>query len=66
MNLNNKNSITKNIKRLLMFKTVNKIHGIIENEKKQKKSDKMHVLVIVSAATLAFVITLFVFSIFKI
>ena len=66
MNLNNQNSITKNIKRLLMFKTVNKIRGIIENEKKQKKSDKIHVLVILSAATLAFVITLFVFSIFKI
>ena len=66
MNLNNKNSITKNIKRILMIKTVDKIHGIIENEKKQNKSDKMHVLVIVSAATLAFVITLFIFSIFKI
>ena len=66
MKSNNKNRITENIKRILMFKTVDKIHNIIETEKKQKKSDKIHVLVIVCAAVLAFVLTLFVFSILEI
>lgn len=66
MTSNKKDNITKNIKRLLMFKSLDKIHGIIEKEKKQRKSDKIHVVIIISAAIVAFVITLFIFSILKI
>jgi len=49
-NSNNSNeTIDKNIKRILMFKGINKIHDIINKEKQQQKSDKVHILVIIIA-----------------
>ena len=49
-NSNNSNeTIDKNIKRILMNKGINKIHDIINKEKQQQKSDKVHILVIIIA-----------------
>jgi len=66
MDEGSKNKIKDNIDKLLMFKAINKIQNIVEKEKQQKKSDKVHVIVIVMAFLLSLIITFFVFSIIKI
>lgn len=61
-----KEKMSKNIKRVLMFKAIGKIQDIIDKEKEQKKSDKMHVMVIITAFILALALTFILFSIIKI
>lgn len=56
------NQIEKNTKRVLMFKAINKIHSIIDKEKQQNKSDKMHVLFILGALVLSLVLTYIIIS----
>jgi len=49
--------IEKNNRQVLMLKAINKIHSIIDKEKRQKKSDKVHVLFILGALVISLVLT---------
>jgi len=55
--------IDKITRRVLMFKTIKKIHSIIDKEKQQHKSDKMHVLFILGALVLSLILTYIVISV---
>lgn len=61
-----KEKLKKNIKSILMFKAIDKIHDIVEKEKKQKKSDKMHIVIIIVAFVVAMLITVGLFSVIQI
>lgn len=56
-NKDNNDSISKNIKRILMFRAFDKINKIIDREKQQEKSDKIHVVLIIGAVLLALFLT---------
>jgi len=63
-NDNSKDTIDKNIKRVLMFKAINRIHDIIHKEKQQQKSDKVHVLFIIAALLISLALTYLITSVF--
>ena len=53
----NNNAIHKNIKRLLMFKGLSKIHSYIEKEKKYKKAEEIFAIIVI-----LLILAFFIFS----
>lgn len=58
--------ISKNIKRVLMFRAIDKIRAILDKEKKQKASDKLHIISIVGALIMALLLTMVVTSLLNV
>ena len=59
---NSKDSILKNIKRLLMFKSLNKIQGIVDDTEKQEKRNKIQAAVFIILGILVLSYILYFYS----